>query len=311
MDTRQLKYMLEIARCESISKAADNLFISQSGLNQQLLKIEKELGVILFERDTHHLKITEAGTIFIQYAKDALNREEQMHGMLSDTMDGNVGEIRLNLAMEHGIELFCAVFPEFHARYPKVELKLEDYTVHDQYKMILDGKLDIGMAMVGRRERSELEYVHVTEERFLLGIPPMHSLSRFYVPTQDGDYPEMDLTLCREEPFSLMFAGSTLRQVIDPCFVNAGFAPKLMFESRNNHVLALMVSKGLCLTIMPESQARLYPDLCWFLLEDRPTWECCMLYDKEQPPRKAGRYLISLAVRHGKNLEKKSSPVWH
>ena len=57
MNTRQLKYMLEIARCESISKEAENLFISQAGLNQQLFKKEKEIGQ-LFERDTHHLKMT-------------------------------------------------------------------------------------------------------------------------------------------------------------------------------------------------------------------------------------------------------------
>ena len=57
MNTRQLKYMLEIARYESISKEAENLFISQAGLNQQLFKKEKEIGQ-LFERDTHHLKMT-------------------------------------------------------------------------------------------------------------------------------------------------------------------------------------------------------------------------------------------------------------
>ena len=49
--------MLEIARYESISKEAENLFISQAGLNQQLFKKEKERGQ-LFEKDTHHLKMT-------------------------------------------------------------------------------------------------------------------------------------------------------------------------------------------------------------------------------------------------------------
>ena len=57
MDTRQLNYILTIAECGSISKAANKLFISQSGLNQQLQRIEKELGISLFERDTHHLAI--------------------------------------------------------------------------------------------------------------------------------------------------------------------------------------------------------------------------------------------------------------
>lgn len=52
MDTRQLNYILTIAECGSISRAANKLFISQSGLNQQLQRIEKELGISLFKRDT-------------------------------------------------------------------------------------------------------------------------------------------------------------------------------------------------------------------------------------------------------------------
>ena len=310
MDTRQLNYILTIAECGSVSKAANKLFISQSGLNQQLQRIEKELGISLFERDTHHLAITESGTIFLRYARETLNREKQMYAMISDVMDGNVGEIRVNLAMEQGIELFCEIFPEFHAKYPLVELKLEDHIVYDQYKFLAEGKLDIGMVMVKNHEIEDLEYVHLAEERFLLGVPSGHPLTRFYQPTADGDYPEMDLTLCRQEPFSLMFAGSTFRQVIDPCFEQAGFTPKIMFEARTNHVIALMVSRGICLTILPESQAKLYPHLCWFRLEDNPTWESCMIYPKEQPPRKAGRYFIELAVKHAKGLTARSMPDW-
>lgn len=311
MDTRQLKYVMEIANCGSISKAAEKLYISQSGLNQQLIRIEKELNVTLFERDTHHFRITEAGVIFIRYAREALNREEQMHAMISDTLDGNVGEIRLNLAMEQGVEIFCEIFPAFHKKYPRVELKLEDHIVYDQYKLLLEGKLDIGMAMIKHREIEELEYVHLTDERLLLGVPSGHPLARFYKLTEDGDYPEMDLSLCKNEFFSLMFAGSTLRQTIDPCFVNAGFVPNIMFESRTNHVVALMVAKGICLTILPESQAELYSHICWFRLEGNPVWECCMMYHNERPPRKAGRYLIELAVQHSRILKAKSRPDWH
>lgn len=159
-----------------------------------------------------------------------------MHMQLQDALGGSVGEIRLNLAMEQGTQLFCAVFPVFHEKYPRVTFKLED-----QYEMLLDKKLDIGMAMITKREVPELEYIHLAQERFLLGVPASHPLAAMYQPTADGDYPEMDLYLCKEEPFTLMFSGSTMRQAIDPCFEAAGFKPYVMFESRMNHVAALMV----------------------------------------------------------------------
>ncbi len=310
MTTRQYKYILAIAKCGSISKAAEQLYISQSGLNQQLMRMEKELGVTLFERDTHHLQITEAGEIVAAYAREAISQEECMHAQLQDVLDSSTGEIRLNLAMEQGTQLFCAVFPIFHEKYPRVSFKLEDHKVYDQYEMLLQKRLDIGMAMITRREVPELEYVHLARERFLLGVPITHPLAAMYQPTLDGDYPEMDLYLCKEEPFSLMFSGSTMRQAIDPCFAEAGYKPHVMFESRMNHVAALMVRGGICLTILPESQARLYQDIRWFRLAANPTWESCLLYHHRNPPRKSGRYFIDLAVSKAGFLGARSQPVW-
>ncbi|MDO4267094.1 MAG: LysR family transcriptional regulator [Eubacteriales bacterium] len=310
MNTRQFRYILAIAECGSISRAAEQLYISQSGLNQQLIRIEKELGVSIFERDTHHLKITEAGEIVAAYARESIFQEERMRTQLQDLRDSSVGEIRLNLAMEQGTQLFCAVFPEFHRKYPRISFKLEDHKVYDQYDMLLQKKLDIGMAMITKRELPELEYVHLARERFLLGVPAGHPLAGMYQPTEDGDYPEMDLYLCRDEPFSLMFSGSTMRQAVDPCFREAGFQPQVMFESRMNHVAALMVRGGVCLTILPESQARLYDDIRWFRLASDPFWESCLMYHHENPPRKSGRYFIDLAVSKAGFLSARSKPVW-
>lgn len=308
MDTRQLRYILEIAKAGNISRAAEKLYISQSGLNQQLMRVEKELGVTLFKRDTHHLQMTEAGGIVVDYAREALAAEKRMKDMIEDEEHGDIGELRVNLAMEQGIELFIRIFPAFHQRYPKIALKLEDRIVADQYKLLLDGKMDIGMVMIPQHDIEELEYVHLAYERFLLGVPMRHPLARFYQPTEDGDYPVMDLNLCRDEPFALMFSGSTFRRVVDPCFKNAGFHPNIMFEARANHIIGLMASHGICLTILPESQARLYDNICWFRLADNPTWESCLIYHRDNPPRKAARYFIQLAVEQGKFLGMHSEP---
>lgn len=297
MDTRQCRYIVEIAENKSISKAAERLFISQSGLNQQLMRIESELGATLFDRTTHSLKITESGKVALEYARDEIRREKNLKAQIGDILDGSVGEIRVNLAMEHGIEMFCSVFPVFHAAYPRVSLKLEDHIVYDQYDLLMRGKLDIGMVMISRREVSELRYVHLTNERFLLGLPAGHPLAMNY-PGHTGDYPQLNLDLCREEPFSLMFQGSTMRQVIDPVFEKNGFYPNILFEARSNHVIARMVQSGICLTVFPESQAKLYPDICWFRFEENPMWEGCMIYHKDNPPTKAGWYFIQLANKY-------------
>lgn len=302
MDIRQYRYIIEIAECGSISRAAEHLFLSPSGLNQQLARIEQELGTTLFDRTTHSLSITETGEIVLRTARELAAREDQMKTLISDVIDGSVGEIRINLAMEHGIRMFCAIFPAFHERYPRMTLKLEDHIVYDQYDLLIKGKLDIGMVMISRREFREIEYIHLADERFLLGIPAAHPLAANWTHDENGDFPLMDLADCRDEPFSLMFRGSTMRQVIDPCFEAAGYQPNILFESRTNHVVALMVEGGICLTILPESQARLYSHIRWYRLPGEPSWESCIIYHKDNPPRKAGWYFIELARQYSARL---------
>lgn len=298
MDARQCRYLIKIAECGSISKASEELFISQSGLNQQLVRIENSLGVKIFERNTHYLKATEAGEIILDFANDFIKKENQMMNLVKDTIDGTVGEIRINLAMEQGVQLFGAVYPEFHRTYPNVYLRIADHTVSDQYSLLMKDELDIGMVMISKKEIPEFEYVHLAYEKFLLGIPEGHPLAESYDEECSNDYPEIDLRQCRDEYFSLMFSGSTMRQVIDPCFEAAGFAPKILFESRTNHIVALMASNGICLTILPESQARLYEKIKWFRMPGDPEWESCLIYNKDNPPRRAGRYFIELAQEY-------------
>lgn len=72
MDLKQLEYILAIAEHGNISRAATSLYISQSALNQQLLHLEKELGMKLFHRDKRNLIPTPAGKIYLESAREIL-----------------------------------------------------------------------------------------------------------------------------------------------------------------------------------------------------------------------------------------------
>ena len=72
MDLKQIEYILKIAEEQNITHAAEKLFITQSALNQQLLKLEKELGTPLFYRSRTDWHPTPAGEIYLNAAKDIL-----------------------------------------------------------------------------------------------------------------------------------------------------------------------------------------------------------------------------------------------
>ncbi len=136
MDLKQLEYVIAIAENGSISKAAESLFISQSGLNQQLIKLEKELNIQLFYRTTHHLEMTQAGKIYVKNAKDIMTIKKNTYNQIADLVDSSAGVIEPGMTTEHGSNMFVDVFPEFSKRYPNVTLNLYEGIVRNQHEKL-------------------------------------------------------------------------------------------------------------------------------------------------------------------------------
>lgn len=303
MDLRQLEYMVAIAEKGSISKAADSLFISQSGLNQQLIKLEKELNIQLFYRTTHHLELTQAGQIYVKNARDILTIKKNTYTQIGDLVDSTTGEINFSLTAEHGINMFVEIFPAFTKRYPGVMLNLNEMIVSQQHEALLTGHMDLGFVMLRDIDKVNLEYVHLCNERLVLGVPRTNPLAQQYGAPPGSPYPTIDLALFSQERFSLIFATSTMRNVIRPLFKEAGYEPNILFETSMNHVLSKIVSQGLCCTIIPQSHAANHDKVAWFFLTSDPVWEIDVVYNKNNPPSKAGQYLIKLAQEYGQMLE--------
>ena len=305
MDLKQLEYVIAIAENGSISKAAESLFISQSGLNQQLIKLEKELNIQLFYRTTHHLEMTQAGKIYVKNAKDIMTIKKNTYNQIADLVDSSAGVIELGMTTEHGSNMFVDVFPEFSKRYPNVTLNLYEGIVRNQHEKLLAGHLDLGLVLVKEPDKINLEYVHLYNERLVLGVNRCHPLARKYGAPAGAPFPTIDLSLFAGEPFSLVFASSTQRNVLRPHFEAAGFEPKILFETSMNHVLSKMVAHDICCTIIPQSHAGNYDRAAWFYLTSDPVWEVAMVYNKNNPPSKAGWYFIKLAQEHGREMEKR------
>lgn len=102
MDLKQIENILAIANKGSITKAAEGLFVTQSALNQQLLKLEKEIGLPLFERRNHSMIPTDAGQIYLDGAREILQIKENTYKRLSDMSEDSHGTISIVYTPERG-----------------------------------------------------------------------------------------------------------------------------------------------------------------------------------------------------------------
>lgn len=296
MDLRQLEYVVKIAEENSITKAADRLYITQSGLNQQLLKLEADLGIQLFHRTKNDFRPTEAGMIYVTYAKKMLQMKQEAYNIIHDMTDNKIGHLNVGLTPERGSTMFMEIYPKFYKAYPNITIEPLEIGIKKQISMISQGYLDLGFVTLTEEDKSSDEYIHIKNEDLLLGIPRIHPMAK-YANSPGEPYATIDLEYFKKDRFVLMSRNSTMRGVIDPLFKEAGFAPNILFESASNYTLCTMVRNGLGCTILPEAYATAQESVAYFYLSSRPSWELAATYRKGSYLTKAARDFISLATQ--------------
>ena len=81
MNLLHLKYAVEVSKTKSISKAAENLFMGQPNLSRAIRELEESLGIVIFERSTKGISVTEAGAEFLQYARRILSQVDEVEAL--------------------------------------------------------------------------------------------------------------------------------------------------------------------------------------------------------------------------------------
>lgn len=308
MDLKQLEYILAIAEHGNISRAATSLYISQSALNQQLLHLEKELGMKLFHRDKRNLIPTPAGKIYLESAREILKIKKNTYSQLHDLADSTIGELRLGLTWEHGVDMFTEILPKFMNRYPRFSIQMFERSVAQQHQMILSDHLDLGFVLLQKEDRINADYISICKEEMLLAVPRTNPLAKLAAPPgQPLKY--ISLSLFKDELFSLLYKGSTMRTIIEQQFKKANFQPHILFETSLNHVLQKTVAKGLCCAIFPQSYAQSTSDVACFRLDGNPSWEWCIVTPKGIRPSTACSDLINLARQYGYEKEKQFANI--
>lgn len=304
MDLRQLEYIVQIAEENNITRAAEKLYITQSALNQQLLKLEKELGVPLFHRSRTDWHPTEAGEIYLKAARKMLQMKKDTYYRIHDLAEIQKGQLSVGFTPGRGITMFSHVYPKFHRMYPNISVTPSELSVHEQQSRLLSGSLDLGfVTLVPSQQKSSLVYTNLAEERILAAVPIRHPvatpLNTSACPSCREDFSQLsqlDLYALREEPFILTYQESTLREMTDSIFKKAGFIPHVLFETSNNATITTMVSAEMCCGLIPEYYARNSQEgIRFFTLPDNPAWNIMACCHKNRYISKAARDFISLA----------------
>lgn len=294
MDIKQINYILAIAEEGGVTKAAKKLFITQSALDQQLIKLEKELGVQLFERSRNSFCPTEAGKIYVEYAKKIVNLKNEAYLIIQDIAEHKKSTLSIALMPERGMDMFLEIYPEFYKDFPQVTVKPRDLSVVKQIEMIQKDELDLAFLLVKNTKVPGIISQQLLEEEFILVTPKDHLLARKAAP-EGQPFTVLEIEELRDLRYCLMYKESTQREVLDPMFKNADIKPNIFLETASNRANIRLVEQGMGCSIVPEMYARQSSDIACFRIKEKPTWNISVCYRNSRYQSKAARHFIGLA----------------
>ena len=280
MDLAHLDYILRIAEERSITRAAEKLFVTAPALNQQLQKLEGELGTPLFIRSRSDWKLTAAGEVYVQAAREILNIRRTACQRIADLADLAGRQYRIGLIPERGVNMFTAIYPAFHRRFPDVLLEPQECSVRTMQKLISRGEIDLGLITLTDSQKDDNVYHHMADEEIYLAVPAGHPLAG-RGSRKAEDAPVMELGAFREEPFIRIFQASTMHQLTEELFTQAGFAPRVLFSTSSNISKFRMVSAGVGCALLPAVFALPDEGIVYFRLPGHPRWEIHMCRDRK------------------------------
>ena len=238
MEIRHLKLVSEVSKCGSLTKASENLYLSQSALSHQLKEIESYFKTQLFIRQNKQMILTKEGEIVLLASQRILDEIENTSKYIRQLTEKDAGEIRLSTECYTSYPWLSNFLKEFHPLYPKVEIKINSDATRYALSNLLDNNIDIGIFEDNKSRK--LNYTPLFNDEFYIIVNPTHRwAARSWMDIKDiSDEPYIMYTIPTEE--------SSLYKLLFP-----KAAPKKLYKMMVTEAIIEMVKGGLGFTVMP------------------------------------------------------------
>lgn len=294
MDLYQLRYVIEIANRRSISRAAENLYISQSTLSQFLTKLEAELGVSLFERKRSEMTLTAAGKLYVETCERMLQQKNELYNQLADMAQSKTGSFSVGLTPQWGSVAYSHIIGPFQEAYPNVQVSVVEEIAIPLMRLLKEGEIDMGIIPLPDNSSIPPESILLQAEELVLAIPKVRAE---YLPLAGvkDDLPGIDVSALKDEPMIFSQNRTTIRQLEDQCFAARKLRPRIIAEINSHPASLIMVEQNLGSTFLPVSCVTPSDKIVYAHAVPLVQWFVVIAFRRGFTPHQSEKYFISLA----------------
>lgn len=274
------KYIYEVYKEKSFSKAAQNLYISQPSLSARIKKIEDQIGVPLFDRSTSPLKLTEIGEVYIEAAKEIFQIEQRVENHINKLTTLKTGHLSVGASNLFAAYVMPQLITQFQHRFPDIRIRITEGNTTQLESMLSNNYLDF---VVDNYRYDNIMYnkeLYCTEN-ILLAVPkhfPIHEQLKdyqlSYTDIKNKSYlSEASLAVPLEKfsklPFIMLAPGNDTRLRGDKLCREAGFHPNIILEFNQQSTAYMAASTQLGATFISDilvSQLPSFENLAYYKL---------------------------------------------
>ena len=285
MDIKQAQYFLSVAKTGSFSAAAEELYVSQSSLSKQIIALEKELGVPLFDRSKRKIALTPAGETYLAHARN-ICAEYQI--LMAD-----IGEHKKNLSLsivsipviaQYEITSYIA---KFRDAYPSINFTLDEREASAILPALDERQYDLAIIRDNYLDTKRYSHLEIAQDQLLIIVSKLH---RF------ATRKSISLTELSNENFIMFDKGTIVHEIVLNACHKAGFTPRIFYASlRVESVVGLVASNSGISPIMGKIyEYHKHPDVVAIQLQENITSNIVITYLKNKKLSKPARNFIEL-----------------
>lgn len=244
MQTSHLQAFITVAECASFSRAAEQLFLSQSAISKRVASLEQALECRLFDRIGHKVSLTESGRTLLPRAHQIIIQVEESRREIQNLSGEIVGELSLGTSHHIGLNRMPTLLKQYHCNYPNVEMNLQFMESEAVYEAVSQGKLEMGVVTLPQQPQEHLQQYEIWQDPLHFVVSKEHPLASQQAVTEQQLKQHTAILPTKETNTFQLLAHQLQQQQV---------ALQKTMNTNNLDTIKMLVSIGLGWSLLPQT----------------------------------------------------------
>jgi len=234
INLNQLRAFYQAAKCQNVSVAAQQLFVSQPAVTAQIKLFEDSCGLRLFKKKGRNLYLTDEGKTLFNYARKIFEYERKIEDAVGQMKELKKGSLRLGSARTYARYFMPFLLTGFRNAYPHIKIHFDEGSSLEMIHSLIDLKNEV-VIIAKAEDHPNIAFIPFSREELVLILPPNHHLA---------DKDSIRLEQIAEEPIIMKDPGSGTRKLVDELFGKNNCTPNILMETGDAEIIKLLVQHG-------------------------------------------------------------------